>query len=105
MRVLGNGVDGILQAMGRLGSTMGATLEVRLQRLRAAIHQEVQRTAATLALAVAAAALSVATLLFAAVAIMIATWGTHPVLAASLISLSFAMLALIAALILRSADH
>lgn len=102
MKLMGSEIGGILEAMLRLGSSVATTLETRMQRMRSAIRNEVQRAAATLALAIVAAALAVATLLFGAVAILIAAWDTHPVLAAALIAIGFGMMAISAALLMRS---
>lgn len=102
MKLMGSEIGGILEAMLRLGGSVATTLETRMQRMRSAIRNEVQRAAATLALAIVAAALAVATLLFGAVAILIAAWDTHPVLAAALIAIGFGMMAISAALLMRS---
>jgi uncharacterized membrane protein YqjE len=101
MNVLGGSISGLLDAMSRLGATMSTSVESRLQRLRAAVRAELRRATAALALALAAAAFAVTALFFAAVAIMIAAWNTHPVMAAALIATGFAMLALVAVLMMR----
>jgi uncharacterized membrane protein YqjE len=100
--VLGSGLSGVLEAIGHLGATVAGSVEKRLERLRAAIRQEVRRAASALALAIAAAALAFAALAFGAVAILIAAWDSNPVLAAALIALGFCLLAIIAVLLMRS---
>ena len=102
MNVLGSGVSVILEAMTQLGATVGASLEKRLGRLRSAVRQEVRRAASAVALAIAAAALGFAALAFGAIAILIAAWDSHPVLAAALLALGFCLLAIIAVLLMRS---
>ena len=92
---------GLLEAIGRIGATVGANLESRVGRLRAAIRAEVRRAASAFALALVAALLAFATLAFGAVAILIAAWDTHPVLAAAMIALAFGMLAIVALLLMR----
>ncbi len=102
MSVLGSGIAGVVSAMGQLGVAVAANLEKRLEQLRIAVQMEVRRAAATLALSVAAAMLGFAALAFGAVAILIASWDSHPVLAASLIALGFGLLSIIAVLLTRS---
>ena len=105
MSAIGSGVAGILEAMGQLGASVAGKVEGRMAQLREAIRTEVRRAASALALAIVAAMLSVATLIFGAVAILIAAWPTHPVLAAALIALGFGMLALAAVLLMRSSTR
>jgi hypothetical protein len=102
MSVLGSGIAGVVSAMGQLGAAVAANLEKRLEQLRIAVRMEVRRAAATLALAVAAVALGFAALAFGAVAILIASWDSNPVLAAALIALGFCLLSIIAVLLMRS---
>lgn len=102
MSALGSGIAGLAGALGQLGATVAGTLQKRLEQLRCAVRQEVRRAATTLALAIAAVALGFAALAFGAVAILIASWDSNPVLAAALIALGFGLLAIIAALLMRS---
>jgi predicted RND superfamily exporter protein len=102
---MGNFADnaaGLVEAVARLGSVLATGVESRVGRMRAAIRAEVRRAASALALAILAALLGFATLAFGAVAILIAAWDTHPVLAASLVALGFGMLAIVALLLMRS---
>jgi hypothetical protein len=105
MSAIGSGITGILEAMGQLGASVAGRVEGRMAQLRAAIRTEIRRAASALALAIVAALLSVATLTFGAVAILIAAWATHPVLAAALIALGFGMLAIVAVLLMRSSTR
>ena len=102
MSVLGSGIAGVISAMGQLGAAVASNLEKRLEALRIAIRLEVRRAAATMALAIAAVAMGFAALAFGAVAILIASWNSNPVLAASLIALGFCLLSIIAVLLMRS---
>jgi uncharacterized membrane protein YqjE len=102
MSVFGSGIAGVVSAMGQLGAAVAANLENRLEQLRTAVQLEVRRAAATLALAIAAVALGFAALAFGAVAILIASWDSNPVLAAALIALGFCLLSIIAVLLMRS---
>jgi hypothetical protein len=99
--VLGSGISGLVAAMGQLGAAVSANLEQRLEQLRIAFRMEVRRAAATLALSIAAVALGFAALAFGAVAILIASWDSNPVLAAALIALGFCLLSIIAVLLVR----
>lgn len=105
MSVLGSSISGLLDAMGRLGATMAASVETRFERMRAAIRTEVRLAASAFAFAIAAAAFLVAALVFGAIAVMIAAWNTHPVLAAALIATGFGMMAIVAVLMLRGSTR
>ncbi|MDE2218959.1 MAG: hypothetical protein KGL25_12465 [Gammaproteobacteria bacterium] len=105
MSALGNGIAGVVAAMGQLGAAVAANLEQRLEQLRSAVRLEVRRAASTLALSIAAVALGFAALAFGAVAILIAAWNSNPVLAAALIALGFGLLAIIAVLLMRSGSR
>ena len=102
MSVLSGGIAGVVSAMGQLGTAVAANLELRLERLRLEVRLEVRRAAATVALSIAAVALGFAALAFGAVAILIASWNSNPVLAAALIALGFSLLSIIAVLLMRS---
>jgi uncharacterized membrane protein YqjE len=101
MSDFGSRLGGILSSIEQLGSMVAGNVETRLQRLRAAVRTEVQRAASALALAIVAAAFTFAALAFGAVAILIAAWDTYPVLAAALIALGFAIIAIVAVLMMR----
>ncbi len=105
MNILGSAIAGVVEAVGHLGATVATSLERRLEQLRAAVRKEVRRAAAAFAWAIAAAALGFAALAFGAVAILIAAWASHPILAASLIALGFCLLAIIAVLLMRSSTR
>ena len=102
MSMLENGIAGLVAAMGQLGVAVATSLEKRLEQLRASVRAEVRRAATATALAIAAVALGFAALAFGAVAILIASWDSDPVLAAALIALGYGLLAIIAALLMRS---
>ncbi len=102
MSDIGSRAAGLFEAFERLGATVSTGMETRLQRLRAAVREEVRRAASALGLAIVAAAFAFAALAFGAVAILIAAWDTQPVLAAALIALGFAVISIAAVLMLRS---
>ncbi len=101
MSVLESGVAAMLGAMEQLGASVGAGMQGRLHRLRQGVRREVRRAAMALAAAIAVTAFGLAALVFGAVAILIGAWNSHPVLAAALISLGFALLMIIALLLVR----
>lgn len=92
----------LLGSIRRVGEMLGDAVEQRLLALRAALREEVRRITAALMLALLAAACLFAALAFAAVAILIAAWPTHPVLAAALIACAFAVIGLLALMGIRS---
>ena len=92
---------GLVQSVGNIGDTLAASVDSRLRNLRDAIRAEVRRIAASLALSILAASCGFAALVFGAVAILIAAWSTHPVLAAAMIAVGFALVAMLAILLIR----
>ena len=92
---------GLVQSVGNIGDTLAAGIDSRLRNLRDAIRAEVRHLAASLAMSILAASCGFAALVFAAIAILIATWSTHPVLAASLIAVGFALVTMLAILVIR----
>jgi hypothetical protein len=102
MSVLGGGGGAIvLELIERLGAAAASYVAARLDGLRAAVRAEVRRAASATALAIVAALLVVAAVEFAALAILIAEWYTHPVLAAASIAAGFLLLAILAVVALR----
>jgi len=102
MSVLGSGGGAILLELAeRLGASAAGYLATRLQALRAAVRSEVRRAVTATALAIVAALLVVAAVEFAAAAILIAAWDTHPVLAAASIAAGFLLLAILAMVAMR----
>lgn len=95
----------ILRSVSHVGDMLAASLDVRAQQLRAAVRVEVRRIAASLALSLLAGACAFAALLFAAAAVLIAAWPTHPVLAAAMIAVVFALVAALAWLLIRGQTH
>ena len=63
--------------------------------------RRVRLIAASLALSILAGTCGFAALVFGAVAILIAAWSTHPVLAAAMIAVGFALVAMLAILLIR----
>lgn len=92
----------ILGSVRHIGSMFGEAVEQRLSQLRAAVRAEVRCAAKAIGMAIIAAACGFAALAFGAIAILIAAWPTHPVLAAALIALGFALLAVFALIVIRS---
>lgn len=101
MSVLGGGSEILMKSMERLGAAAAGYVTARLGDLRSAVRAEVRRAATATALGIVAALLVVAAVEFAAVAIMIAQWYTHPVLAAASIATGFLLLAIIAIVAMR----
>lgn len=94
-------VLGLLQSVSHIGEMLSASVDARLRLLRDAVRVEVRRISASIALSILAATCGFAALAFGAAAIMIAAWNTHPVLAASLIAVGFALVAMVAVLLIR----
>ena len=84
-----------------LGNILTSGVYTRFKRLRAVVREEVRRVTAALALSILAATCGFAALAFGAIAILIAAWSSHPVLAASLIAVGFLFISVIALLLLR----
>ncbi len=92
---------GLVQSVGNIGDTLAAGVDSRLRNLRGALRAEARHLAASLALSILAACCGFAALVFGAVAILIATWSTHPVLAAAMIAVGFTLVAVLAILLIR----
>jgi Mn2+/Fe2+ NRAMP family transporter len=98
--LVGN-ILGLVQSVSNIGDTLASGVDARLRNLRDAVREETRRLSTSLALSILAATCSFAALTFGAIAILIATRDTHPVLAASLIAAGFALVALLAVLLIR----
>jgi Putative Actinobacterial Holin-X, holin superfamily III len=95
----------ISSAIGKLqdvGTDLSASLERRALQLERGIRGEVRRIALALGMTLIAAVCALAALGFAAAAILMAAGDANRVLAASVIAIVLALLALIAALIMRA---
>lgn len=101
MSVLSSGAAILVEVMERLGAAAAGYFAARLLHLRAAVRAEVRRAAMATALAIVAALLVFAAVEFAAAAILIAAWNTHPVLAAASIAAGFLLLAIVAVVAVR----
>lgn len=93
---------GIVESVGGIGDTLASGAEARLRSLRAAVREEMRRVSSSLGLSILAACCGFAALAFGAAAILIATWSTHPALAAALIAAGFALVAVLAVLLIRA---
>jgi uncharacterized membrane protein YqjE len=93
-----NRLAGLFVALGRLSATLASVVEGRMARAMALYRLEVQRTASIVALTLAAAFLACAAVGFIALAVMIAFWPTHPVVASAAIAAVLAALAGLAVL-------
>lgn len=96
-----NRLAGLFAALGRLSATLASVVEGSLARTVALYRLEVQRTASILALTLAAAFLACAAVGFIALAVMIAFWPTHPVIASAAIAAVLAAFAGFAVLLAR----
>ncbi len=95
----------LLGTIGRLSGMLSGIVGERTARLMTAFRLETRRVAATFALALVAAMFALAAAAFAAVAVLATLWATHPVLGASLVAGGFALLAIIAVLLMRNATR
>lgn len=95
----------LLGTIGRLSGLLSGIVGERTARLVSAFRLEVRRVASTFALALVAAVFVIAAAAFVAVAVLVAMWATHPVLGAGLVAGGFALLAIIAVLMMRSATR
>ena len=105
MADLAERASAVLATVGRLGTMLSGIVGERTSRLTNAFRAEVRRVASALALALVAAVFAIAAAGFAAVAVLAAMWDTHPVLGAGLLAGGFALLAVIAVLLVRSATR
>jgi hypothetical protein len=105
MADLADRASAVLATVARLGTMLSGIVGERTSRLANAFRAEVRRVASALALALVAAVFAIAAAGFAAVAVLAALWDTHPVLGAGLLAGGFALLALIAVLLVRSATR
>ena len=87
----------LLASIERLGAMLSDLVESRWHAAAAAVRMEVRRAVAAVAWGIVAAAAAVFAMEFAAAAILIAAWNTHPVVAAVSIAAGFLLLALAAA--------
>lgn len=92
----------MIQSVSRIGELVASSIDVRVAQVRAALRAEVRRIAGSLALALLAAACGFAAFVFGAVAILVASWNTHPALAAALIGVGFAFIAILALFAVRA---
>jgi hypothetical protein len=95
----------LLGTIGRLGNMLAGVVGDRTSRLVDALRLEVRRLAAALAFALVAAVFAIAAAGFAAVTVLVAMWDTHPVLGAGIVAGGFALLAIIAVLLMRSSTR
>ena len=91
----------LLASIVRLGAMLGDLVESRWHAAAAALRAEVRRAVAAVAWGIVAAVAAIFALEFAAAAILIAAWNTHPVVAAVSIAAGFLLLALAAAWAVR----
>jgi uncharacterized membrane protein YqjE len=91
----------LLASIERLGAMLSDLVESRWHAAAAAVRMEVRRAVAAIAWGIVAAVAAVFAMEFAAAAILIAAWNTHPVVAAVSIAAGFLVLALTAALAVR----
>ena len=91
----------LLASIIRLGVMLGDLVESRLHAAASAVRKEVRRAVAAIAWGIVAAVAAIFAIEFAAVAVLIAAWDTHPVVAAVSIAAGFLLLALTAARAVR----
>lgn len=98
-------ISALLGSVGRLGSLLSGMIGERTSSWASTFRLELRRVTSTFALALVAAVFVIAAAGFVAVAVLVAMWATHPVLGASLVAGGFALLAIIAVLLLRNATR
>jgi len=84
-----------------LSDVLGSAVGRGVSSVASCWRQELRRMVSAFALSMLAMLFAFAATLFAAFAVMLALWDTHRILAAGLIALVFALLALVAALLVR----
>lgn len=92
---------GLAAAIRRLTATLASAVEANFARAVTAYRLELRRAGFVLSLSLAAALLGFAAFVFAALAVMIAFWPSHPALAAAALAFLFAASAFAAALLIR----
>jgi hypothetical protein len=92
----------MIQSVSRVGELVASGIDARVSQLRAALRAEVRRMASSLALALLAAACGFAAFVFGAIAILVASWDSHPALASALIGVGFALIAVLALFAVRA---
>jgi hypothetical protein len=105
MADLADRASAVLATIARVGTMLSGVVGERTARLVNAVRQETRRIAAALALALVAAVFAIAAAGFAAVALLAAMWDTHPVLGAGIAAGGFALLTVIAVLLMRSSTR
>ncbi len=80
---------------------LGDLVESRWDAAAAAVRMEVRRAITAVAWGIVAAVAAIFAMEFAAAAVLIAAWDTHPVVAAAAIAVGFLLLALAAARAVR----
>jgi uncharacterized membrane protein YqjE len=101
MSLLSTGIARLMDSIEHMGAALTSQLTTRLDALRAALRAEVRRAVSAAAWAAVAAAMAIAGVGFAAAAVLIAAWDTHPVLAAGLLAAGLLVLAAAAFLAMR----
>jgi uncharacterized membrane protein YqjE len=91
----------LLASIERLGAMLSDLVESRWRVAATAVRMEVRRAVAAVVWGIVAAVAAIFALEFAAAAILIAAWDTHPVVAAVSIAAGFLLLALTAAWAVR----
>lgn len=94
-------VLGLLDALRHLGTTLASVIEEQASHAVARYRMELRRVTSVLALSLVGALLAFASIVCMALAAMLAFWNTHPVAASASIAVAFALLALVAALLVR----
>jgi hypothetical protein len=100
-----DGPRGVFGLFDRLRDILGTFVESRTAEVRAAWRQELRRMAVARVAALTTAFFICATTAFASFSILLAFWDTHRVLVAALISVGFAVLALVSTVMLRNATR
>lgn len=92
---------GLFASLSRMLATLIALVQTRLELIGVEIEEQIEHAAAVLLWSIAAIFFASLTVLLLALTIVIAFWDEHRLLAASLVTASFAATALIAGLVAR----
>jgi uncharacterized membrane protein YqjE len=92
---------GLFASLRRMLATLITLVQTRLELVSVEIEEQIEHAAAVLLWSIAAIFFASLTVLLLALTIVIAFWDEHRLLAASLVTASFALTAALAALVVR----
>ena len=93
--------SGLFASLQRMLATLITLVQTRLELVSVEIEEQIEHAAAVLLWSIAAIFFASLSILLLALTIVIAFWDEHRLLAASLVTASFALTAVLAALVVR----